>query len=130
MKTAIVSFSLLKVDSRRFNAKESRDCSLFSDIAAHPHSINTLDPNATDDVRTPDKLIDGENDDIDGKHSWIAPILPNLVRRTEFFLVDIDRDSIKQVVLFLFSLGHEFTPRSNAIVRAYVENETFCVFEK
>ncbi len=34
-----------------------------------------------DDVRTPDKLIDGENDEIDGTHCWIAPILPNVVRR-------------------------------------------------
>jgi hypothetical protein len=33
-----------------------------------------------DDDRTPEKLIDGENDEIDGTHCWIAPILPNVVR--------------------------------------------------
>jgi hypothetical protein len=50
------------------------------DIAACPHSVNTLNPGTDNDVRTPDKLIDGENDDLDGSHSWIAPILPNVVR--------------------------------------------------
>ncbi|CAF0889439.1 unnamed protein product [Adineta steineri] len=50
-------------------------------IAAYPHSVNTLNPGTDDDVRTPDKLIDGENDDIDGSHSWIAPILPNVINR-------------------------------------------------
>ncbi len=50
------------------------------DIAACPHSVNTLNPGMDNDVRTPDKLIDGENDDMDGSHSWIAPILPNVVR--------------------------------------------------
>ncbi len=51
----------------------------FLDIAACPHSVNTLNPGTDDDVRTPDKLIDGENEDIDGTHSWVAPILPNVV---------------------------------------------------
>ncbi|CAF0823250.1 unnamed protein product [Adineta steineri] len=50
-------------------------------IAAYPHSVNTLNPGTDDDVRTPDKLIDGENDDVDGSHSWIAPILPNVINR-------------------------------------------------
>jgi len=39
-----------------------------------------LNPGSDNDVRTPDKLIDGQNDDVDGSHSWIAPILPNVVR--------------------------------------------------
>jgi hypothetical protein len=43
--------------------------------------VNTLNPGTDDDVRTPDKLIDGENDEIDGTHCWIAPILPNVVSR-------------------------------------------------
>ncbi len=51
----------------------------FIDIAAYPHSVNSLNPGTDDDVRTPDKLIDGENDEIDGTHCWIAPILPNFV---------------------------------------------------
>jgi protein JBTS26 len=49
------------------------------DIAAYPHSVNALGTGSNDDVRTPEKLIDGENDDSDGTHSWIAPILPNFV---------------------------------------------------
>ena len=31
------------------------------------------------DVRTPDKLIDGINDTLDGGHMWLAPILPSIV---------------------------------------------------
>lgn len=31
------------------------------------------------DVRTPEKLIDGVNDTFDGRHMWLAPILPNQV---------------------------------------------------
>ncbi|CAF1564617.1 unnamed protein product [Adineta ricciae] len=50
-------------------------------IAAYPHSVNALNPGTDDDVRTPDKLIDGENDDVNGSHSWIAPILPNIINR-------------------------------------------------
>jgi len=42
--------------------------------------VNSLNPESEDD-RTPEKLIDGENDEIDGSHCWIAPILPNIVRR-------------------------------------------------
>lgn len=54
------------------------------DIAAYPHSVNSLNTdrnNEDDDARTPENLIDGENDYADGSHCWIAPILPNIVRR-------------------------------------------------
>ncbi|CAF3038620.1 unnamed protein product [Rotaria socialis] len=50
-------------------------------IAAYPHSVNSLHPGTDDDIRTPDKLIDGENDEIDGTHCWIAPILANVINR-------------------------------------------------
>ena len=33
------------------------------------------------DVRTPDKLVDGVYDTDDGKHMWLAPILPDVVSR-------------------------------------------------
>lgn len=52
------------------------------DIAAYPHSVNSLNTGRGDDIeddRTPDRLIDGDNDQIDGTHCWIAPILPNMV---------------------------------------------------
>ena len=31
------------------------------------------------DVRTPEKLVDGVNSTLDGRHMWLAPILPNQV---------------------------------------------------
>jgi len=53
-------------------------CILFIDISAYPDSVNVL-PDVSNDVRTPDKLIDGVNDTSDGRHMWLAPILPNIV---------------------------------------------------
>lgn len=49
------------------------------DIAAFPDSVNVLE-NVSGDVRTPDKLIDGINSTQDGRHMWLAPVLPGLVR--------------------------------------------------
>ena len=49
--------------------------SWFIDIAAYPDSVNVL-ANIQNDVRTPDKLIDGVNSTTDGRHMWLAPILP------------------------------------------------------
>ncbi|XP_057178046.1 katanin-interacting protein isoform X2 [Triplophysa rosa] len=53
---------------------------LLSDnnIAAFPDSVNVLD-NVCGDVRTPDKLIDGVSNTHDGRHMWLAPVLPGLV---------------------------------------------------
>ena len=39
------------------------------------------------DVRTPDKLVDGNFDTSDGRHMWLAPILPNLVHT--FFVYSV-----------------------------------------
>lgn len=50
----------------------------FSDIAAFPDSVNILD-DVSGDIRTPDKLIDRVNDTTDGRHMWLAPVLPGLV---------------------------------------------------
>lgn len=50
----------------------------FADIAAFPDSVNALE-GMCGDVRTPDKLIDQVNDTSDGRHMWLAPILPGLV---------------------------------------------------
>ena len=50
-----------------------------NNITAYPHSVNVLE-GVTDDIRTPDKLIDGVNDTTDGRHMWLAPILPGMVR--------------------------------------------------
>uniref|UniRef100_A0A671QAZ0 Katanin interacting protein n=1 Tax=Sinocyclocheilus anshuiensis TaxID=1608454 RepID=A0A671QAZ0_9TELE len=51
-----------------------------NNIAAFPDSVNVLD-NVCGDVRTPDKLIDGVNNTQDGRHMWLAPVLPGLVNR-------------------------------------------------
>ena len=40
--------------------------------------MNVLD-GVQDDIRTPDKLVDGVNDTMDGGHMWLAPILPGMV---------------------------------------------------
>ena len=50
-----------------------------NNITAYPHSVNVLE-GVTDDIRTPDKLIDGVNDTTDGRHMWLVPILPGMVR--------------------------------------------------
>ncbi|XP_078793926.1 katanin-interacting protein isoform X4 [Oryzias latipes] len=51
-----------------------------NNIAAFPDSVNVLD-NISGDVRTPEKLIDGVNNTHDGRHMWLAPVLPGLVNR-------------------------------------------------
>ncbi|XP_046573388.1 katanin-interacting protein-like isoform X2 [Haliotis rubra] len=51
-----------------------------NNISAFPESCNVLD-NINNDVRTPDKLIDGQNGTTDGKHMWLAPLLPSIVNR-------------------------------------------------
>ena len=51
---------------------------VFTDISAYPDSVNVLD-GVSNDVRTPDKLIDGQNDTSDGTHMWLTPVLPNMV---------------------------------------------------
>ncbi|XP_035987908.1 katanin-interacting protein isoform X1 [Fundulus heteroclitus] len=51
-----------------------------NNIAAFPDSVNVLD-NVSGDVRTPDKLIDGVNSTHDGRHMWLAPVLPGTVNR-------------------------------------------------
>ncbi|XP_073346039.1 katanin-interacting protein isoform X2 [Pagrus major] len=51
-----------------------------NNIAAFPDSVNVLD-SVSGDVRTPDKLIDGVSSTHDGRHMWLAPVLPGLVNR-------------------------------------------------
>nr|XP_034314743.1 protein KIAA0556 isoform X5 [Crassostrea gigas] len=51
-----------------------------TNIAAYPDSVNVL-ANIQNDVRTPDRLIDGVNSTNDGRHMWLAPILPTTLNR-------------------------------------------------
>ncbi|KAJ1527608.1 hypothetical protein ONE63_007571 [Megalurothrips usitatus] len=52
----------------------------YQNIAAHPESVNIL-VGSERDVRTPEKLVDGVNDTLDGRHMWLAPILPGKINR-------------------------------------------------
>ncbi|XP_029102518.1 protein KIAA0556 isoform X2 [Scleropages formosus] len=51
-----------------------------NNIAAFPDSVNVLD-SVSGDMRTPDKLVDGVNNTHDGRHMWLAPVLPGIVNR-------------------------------------------------
>lgn len=70
------------------------DVAFAPDIAAFPDSVNILD-NVSGDVRTPDKLIDGVNDTQDGRHMWLAPVLPGTVRAR--FTEEIHSDQNHQI---------------------------------
>lgn len=52
----------------------------FLDICAHPESVNVL-PGLSGDIRTPDKLIDGINENKSGTHAWLAPVIPKCLNR-------------------------------------------------
>lgn len=56
------------------------------DISAYPDSVNVLEK-IENDVRTPDKLIDGINDTMDGGHMWLAPILPGHVSCSSIYFI-------------------------------------------
>ncbi|XP_029663843.1 protein KIAA0556-like [Formica exsecta] len=49
-------------------------------IAAFPESVNIIE-GINNDIRTPNKLIDGINNTKDGRHAWLAPILPGQTNR-------------------------------------------------
>ncbi|XP_025161585.1 protein KIAA0556 isoform X2 [Harpegnathos saltator] len=49
-------------------------------VAAFPESVNIIE-GIDNDIRTPDKLIDGINNAKDGRHAWLAPILPGQTNR-------------------------------------------------
>lgn len=63
--------------------------------------MNILD-NVSGDVRTPDKLIDGVNSTNDGRHMWLAPVLPGLVRIGE-------RETVATTVHSVYTLRGEFS---------------------
>lgn len=71
-----------------------------NNITAFPHSVNVLE-GVEDDLRTPDKLIDGVNDTHDGRHMWLAPIYhgkPNII-----YLVFDEPVSISMIKLWNYS---------------------------
>uniref|UniRef100_T1J5N1 KATNIP domain-containing protein n=1 Tax=Strigamia maritima TaxID=126957 RepID=T1J5N1_STRMM len=63
-----------------YDAVGNKICLSENNIAAYPDSVNVLD-NVHDDIRTPDKLIDGVNNAADGHHMWLAPVLPCVLNR-------------------------------------------------
>ncbi|BFZ02930.1 hypothetical protein BsWGS_05969 [Bradybaena similaris] len=71
-----------------------------TNIAAYPDSVNVLD-NVSNDVRTPDKLIDGFNDTNDGRHTWLAPILPSVTNRV--YVIFDQPTSVSMIKLWNYS---------------------------
>ncbi len=92
-----------------------------TDISAHPHSVNVLD-GVDEDVRTPDKLIDGVNDTSDGAHMWLAPIIPNMVRRSHILQCLFDRGHVLEVQICKWKqkLRRCFVIRSRQLRRIYL----------
>ncbi|KAJ8926520.1 hypothetical protein NQ314_021122 [Rhamnusium bicolor] len=70
-----------------FNEKQEKITLEEQNICAYPESVNTL-PNVSGDIRTPDKLIDGVNDDNSGAHCWLSPIVPKLLNRI-YIVMDV-----------------------------------------
>ncbi|GFO38442.1 protein kiaa0556 [Plakobranchus ocellatus] len=71
-----------------------------TNIAAYPDSVNVLD-NVSNDARTPDKLIDGCNDTNDGRHMWLAPVLPTIINRV--YVIFDQPTSISMIKLWNYS---------------------------
>ncbi|XP_013084186.2 katanin-interacting protein-like isoform X2 [Biomphalaria glabrata] len=71
-----------------------------TNIAAYPDSVNVLD-NVINDARTPDKLIDGFNDTNDGRHMWLAPILPSIINR--IYVIFDQPTSVSMIKLWNYS---------------------------
>ncbi|XP_063994745.1 katanin-interacting protein-like isoform X1 [Diachasmimorpha longicaudata] len=63
-----------------FDAQGRPICLNKKNVAAYPESVNIIE-GIENDIRTPDKLVDGVNDSADGQHSWLAPILPGEINR-------------------------------------------------
>lgn len=55
---------------------------LYTDVSAWPSSVSMLS-GMEQDVRTPDKLVDDVTYSSDGRHAWLAPILPGQVSDQE-----------------------------------------------
>ncbi|CAM9319227.1 unnamed protein product [Lampetra fluviatilis] len=69
-------------------------------MTAFPDSVNVLE-GVCGDVRTPDKLIDGVNDTHNGRHMWLAPILPGVVNRV--YIIFDHPTSVSMVKLWNYS---------------------------
>uniref|UniRef100_A0A3B3YYX8 KATNIP domain-containing protein n=1 Tax=Poecilia mexicana TaxID=48701 RepID=A0A3B3YYX8_9TELE len=73
-----------------------------NDIAAFPDSVNILD-NVSGDVRTPDKLIDGVNDTQDGRHMWLAPVLPGTLQVNRVYVIFDQPVTVSMIKLWNYS---------------------------
>lgn len=63
-----------------YTLRNYKSTEYFIDICAYPESVNVL-PGILGDSRTPDKLIDDENENDSGCHSWLAPRIPKQLNR-------------------------------------------------
>ncbi|KAJ8319370.1 hypothetical protein KUTeg_004461 [Tegillarca granosa] len=64
------------------------------------NSVNVLG-HIQNDVRTPDKLINGINDQSDGCNTWLAPILPGIINRV--YLIFDQPTTISMIKLWNYS---------------------------
>ena len=76
---------------------------LLADIAAFPDSVNAL-PDIAGDLRTPDKLVDGVCDTLDGGHMWLAPILPGVINSV-YVVFDQPR-AVSKLLLWNYGKTH------------------------
>ncbi|XP_025997368.1 katanin-interacting protein isoform X2 [Solenopsis invicta] len=77
-------------------------------VAAFPESVNIIE-GIDNDIRTPDKLIDGINDTRDGRHAWLAPILPGQILVDDLLVYNgtLDKRNSYGLVMFVKESSNE-----------------------
>lgn len=76
-----ISIRLLPIGRRDMDTRiDLMRCFKNIDIVAEPHSVARCLPQCANDVRVPEKLVDGVNVTDDPRHFWLAPIFSDMVR--------------------------------------------------
>lgn len=72
--------SIIKVRDSSMSTVSLQPNNNIVDVSASPSSVSVL-AGMEEDVRTPDKLFDDVTCGSDGRHAWLAPVLPGQVTR-------------------------------------------------